>query len=200
MLVQTVAWCKTQGQYTANVHHWVVSGVAGTVTDANGATFFEAGLAPLYKAAIPTNCSWYGLKFQILKPVMYVPQFSITLQGAGSLAGDCLPTQVAGVYTFKTALAGKSFRGRMYLPATSEADNDATAVPSAAYKTLARAVGDYYAGGQTVVLGGNAATFTPVVYSRSKNTTTEITSGDVRPNWGSQRRRSSIGHPDIAPF
>lgn len=45
---------------------------------------------------------------------------------AGTAAGDLLPPQVALVVTLRTAQAGRSFRGRVYLPGFGEASNSAT--------------------------------------------------------------------------
>jgi hypothetical protein len=45
---------------------------------------------------------------------------------SGGGTDDCLPLNVAAVVTIRTALAGKSFRGRNYFSGFSEAQNDAT--------------------------------------------------------------------------
>jgi len=45
---------------------------------------------------------------------------------AGTAAGDFLPPQTAMCITLRTALAGRSFRGRVYLPGYSELVNSAT--------------------------------------------------------------------------
>lgn len=45
---------------------------------------------------------------------------------AGTAAGDLLPPQVAMCITLRTAQAGRSFRGRVYLPGYGELVNSAT--------------------------------------------------------------------------
>jgi hypothetical protein len=50
----------------------------------------------------------------------------------GSGVGDTLPLSVTAVVTARTALAGKSFRGRTYFSGFTEAQNDATGRSAAA--------------------------------------------------------------------
>jgi hypothetical protein len=57
----------------------------------------------------------------------------------GSAAGDALPPQTAMCLTFRTASAGKSFRGRMYLSGFAETQNDANGRIASAAATAALA-------------------------------------------------------------
>lgn len=64
------------------------------------------------------------------------PEFTSTgtpVSGGGT--GDCLPLNVAAVVTVRTALAGKSFRGRTYFSGFAESENDAQGRQSAAVNT-----------------------------------------------------------------
>jgi hypothetical protein len=54
---------------------------------------------------------------------------------AGTGGGDPLPAQLAAVVTLRTALAGKSFRGRVYISGANEAENDAAGHIVAAFNT-----------------------------------------------------------------
>jgi hypothetical protein len=54
---------------------------------------------------------------------------------AGTGVGDALPTQDAACITLRTALSGKSFRGRVYISGFTEADNDANGFTTAAANT-----------------------------------------------------------------
>jgi hypothetical protein len=55
---------------------------------------------------------------------------------SGTAVTDALPTSVAVCVTLRTALSGKSFRGRVYLGGFSEADNDPSGIGT---QTLATA-------------------------------------------------------------
>jgi len=193
--------CLVQNQYTFNVFHFRVSAVAAPgVTESDVLTQLDALVAPNYKAILPTNCSYYGAKMQVIRPVRLDPFYTAASRGAGTLAGDCLPPQIAGVVNLKTGIASRATRGRFYLPATSEADNDATAKPSAAYVTLMDAfANDLFTVGN-ITVGGFTLTLTWVVYSRSLQSGTQVLNYTSRTFWGTQRSRSMIKHADAAPF
>lgn len=199
--MEVTVYCATQDQYTANVIHFDILSVVGTVvTDVLFGTTLEAVLAPLFKAILPTNCSYIGLKTQVIAPVRLDAQITTALAGAGTLAGDCLPTQVAGLVSMKTGFASRSKRGRMYLPATSEADNTALAQPSAGYLTLMTNIANALLAFNLVVSGGNQVACAWSVYSRKLHEMTVITQTLIRDDWATQRRRSQIKHSDSLPF
>lgn len=56
---------------------------------------------------------------------------------AGTGVGDPLPPQAAICITLRTGKAGKSYRGRVYLPGGIEADNDTTGTIATAASTAA---------------------------------------------------------------
>jgi len=200
-IVEISAVSNLLGQYSHNVLNFRITNVVGpTVTDQDFVTNMEAMLAPLYKAILATNCSWHGAKAQVVKPTRFDAVFSTANQGAGTLAGDCLPTQTAGCVALRTGVAARAMMGRVFFPATSEAQNQAAATPGVGYtggmNTLAAAL---LAGG-TVVVGAGSVDWTWVVRSRLLGVETSITQYLVRSNWATIRRRSHIGHPDVAPF
>jgi hypothetical protein len=57
----------------------------------------------------------------------------------GTQVGDTLPSQTAFVITLRTQFAGKSFRGRIYLPSGGEASNDINGNALPAFETAALA-------------------------------------------------------------
>lgn len=64
------------------------------------------------------------------------PEFvSVAAAVPGTGAGDPLPNQIAAVITLRTALAGKSYRGRAYYGGANEAQNGATGAIAAAFNT-----------------------------------------------------------------
>jgi hypothetical protein len=189
------------GQYSHNVLNFRIGTVVGgTVTDQDFAVEMEAMLAPLYKNILATNCEWYGLKAQIISPTRFDAVFSFASRGAGTLAGDCLPTQTAGVMALRTGFAARARMGRVYFPATSEAQNQAAAVPGAAYTAGMSAIGAALLAGGTVTVGASTVDWIWVVRSRELGLTTAITQYLVRTNWGTIRRRSHIGPADAVPF
>lgn len=64
------------------------------------------------------------------------PEFqSAVANTPGTGAGDVLPLSLASVVTMRTALSGRSFRGRSYFAGFTEAQNDASGRVAAAVNT-----------------------------------------------------------------
>jgi len=200
-VMEITPWCNLLGQFSANVLNIRIKNTVGTtVTDSLVTDDLDALLAPLYKVFLPTNCSYYGTKGQVVKPTRYDPITTIAQQGAGTLAGDCLPTQTAGLATLRTGLANRSQMGRVYFPASSEADNDASAQPSLTYRNAINTIVVALRSGGTVINGGDSVDWEFVVRSRHLDIETPVTAHAIRLNWATIRKRSHIGRPDVAPF
>jgi len=193
--------CLTLNQYTFNVFHFVVTSVTGTtVTDQDVGADLDNLVAPFYKSLLPTNCSYYGSKVQTIKPVRYDPTYRSTNRGAGTIAGDCLPTQVAGLTNLKTGVASRRTRGRFYMPATAEDDSTAVAQPSAGYVTALQNLNNALFSYTGTTVGAANVFASWIVYSRTGLSYLPVTSYTVRTNWATQRKRSQIKHADSAPF
>jgi len=200
-LIEASMVCKVSDQYTFNVLHYVVSSVsAPSVSDVAIAADVEGLFAPLYKAMLADTAEWYGLKLQVIKPTRYDFIVSDALKGVGDLAGEQLPPQIAGLVSLKTGFASKSKRGRIYLPASSEAENDATGRPTGAYIGQAEDIASAYVAGMVVSTGGGSASLNPVIYSRKLAAVFAITDSDVHDSWATIRTRSNIGRLDAPPF
>lgn len=134
--------------------------------------------------------------------------------GGIATAVDALPAQNAAVVTLRTALSGKSFRGRVYISGFSEAENDvngntATAANTAAVAFIAAVQGAMTTSLITLAVASRPAERKTLVETtfhadgtstaRTLSTTTakaggaqNVTSVAARDaNWQSQRRRSN---------
>jgi hypothetical protein len=107
-------------------------------------------LATAWRAFLVTFAPHWGLGVSAqIKPELLefdegtgvVTGAGTTIQAAvaGTGAGDQLPRANQGLIQWSTLgiVHNRRVRGRTFLPAPIEADNDATAVPSSAYKTAA---------------------------------------------------------------
>lgn len=106
--------------------------------------------------------------------------------GAGP--NEACPPSVAAVITRRTALAGRTYRGRIYMPAVPVAwqlEGRTSAGGPPAYQTFA----DQLATVVDVPGLGPAAELVPVVWSRKLQASTRITSAIPRDILRSQRRR-----------
>jgi hypothetical protein len=109
----------------------------------------------------------------------------------GTATGDPLPPQIAQCVTLRTASAGKSFRGRIYLPGYTEAASDTSGQVSVAARTAAAA----FVNAINSALNGSAMAL--AVMSRPNSATgkvgfsTTVTLVQLRDAiWDTQRRRA----------
>lgn len=114
-------------------------------------------------------------------------EYTVGFPISGALAGGFeLPHQIALVTTIKTAYAGRSYRGRCYLPAMAEGNSTngmfttgATTPVNSAWTTFLSHVGS----------AGSDTNWRFVVWSSKLNTANNVTSVVVRSNPGVIRRR-----------
>jgi len=195
-------WFEEDGKNAHNVLYGRYSGpFAGTTTQANGImTALTTGAAWTAMAAfLATSTSFAAVQIRNVaiqdQPIIG----STTPSAAGSSASAALPNEMAIVATLRTALAGQSGRGRMYVPGFATNALGAGNVISAAAVTAvqnwaATIPGALNTQGYVHVLGlreraqytGTTGTVHP---ARAANSV-PITAVVVRDNhWDSQRRR-----------
>lgn len=112
---------------------------------------------------------------------------------AGTFAGESLPLQDAVVVTWRTALAGRSYRGRSYISSLAESQQNAGTIAAAMITNYQSFCSAMYGGFVTNAAANNARL---VVISRYLNKIerpnpigTAVFSYAVRPTVYSQRRR-----------
>lgn len=191
-------------QTAFNVSHWQCTALTGAATtDTDALLGLQTPVAAKTKDVMSNKALYYGTDIQRVYPgTPTIPVSDLGAQAVGNRAGDHLPPQVAGLVTLRTALAGRAYRGRKYIPFVSEDDSDINGHPTAAILILMQALASVYAS-VTVVNNAGAtgtATLTPVIYNRAAHTTQPITSYIARSSWATQRRRSDINRSDSPPF
>lgn len=193
--------CKANNQYSVNVRHFLVAaGMIGAPTLDTAAGGFDAKFAPLFKAILAQGASFFGVGVRRISPTVSLESLSLVGRGAGLVTGDLMSTQTTSVATVRTSLPGRKNRGRMFLPYPSETDNDATGRPLATYMATANAICVPLYSQTTYTVGAQNFKADGVLWHRSTRTYTPIAQAYVRPDWGTQRRRSQINRPDRAPF
>jgi hypothetical protein len=201
--VLRVRWVHQQGaQMAVNVRHYVVTSTTGTsATDADAASRFNTLTAALFKALMTVNSVYRGVGVQVIDPgPPFVEQTDITSAGGGTVVGDALPPQVAGLIKFTTAFAGRSGRGFMYPPFPGEADNGAGAIPAAGYVTNLTALKNAMIATVTVGVLPNTATLTPILWNGALAAARTVNGGVARAFWSQQKRRSFLRKGDVFPF
>lgn len=189
-------------QIAINTIYYQVSTIAGGgITDLNIASFFNAQLAPSYKAALGDQAIWRGVMTRIVTRVpLPVFTFDNTLAGIGTAGTPMAPSQTAALITWYTNLAGRGGRGRTYIPfpSTTGMDNNGEMTP--AYKTLLNDIAAAWVGTATVVIGPNSAVLGKVIYHRKTKTGTPVTLVVTHSSWATQRRRGDLGRTNQLPF
>jgi len=93
--------------------------------------FTSSGL----KALSASTTLMDGVGIRDVRTANQVEYLSVAAAVAGTGSGDPLPNSLAAVVTLKTALAGKHYRGRVYIGGAIEAENDSAGLIAAAYNT-----------------------------------------------------------------
>jgi hypothetical protein len=192
----------TPSQVGINTAHFVVVMKAGVgATTQQVAETLDVALEARYKAVLSVGARYRGVSVQRVHPGgVTVPSATSDNDGPGAVAGDMLATQVSGIVSSRTDLAGPRYRGRVYIPFPGETDNQATGVPSAAYVTAIEDLAEELFTPFTAGAGGNTVTLDPVVFHRDTNSGTAITSFIARTVWATQRRRGAYGRMNLPPF
>lgn len=161
--------------------------LTNTATFAGGAAYLKTNLLDLLKTKQNNTFRWDKIAGITVNTTPKVSmEYTTGFPVACTYAGEELAHQVALVVTFKTAYAGRSYRGRNYIPGMSEG-----------YLGLAQFAGDIITGYQTYYddlvaalgAGGSNADYQWVVWSEKLNVATPVTQAIVRTNPGVIRRR-----------
>jgi hypothetical protein len=193
-------FCRMDDQLSINIRHYqtVLTVGPGSVAAQDVADTLRPGFQTAYLNILTEQATFQALSAQKLRPLPVGSEaFSFaTLPNDGLRLGDALPRQTCGVISLRTALAGRSNRGRLYAPFPAEVDNEADATPTPDYVTRLVVLASLLDDDQMVVSGAVTETLRPAVLHRSTMTVEFITSTIPRQVWGTQRRRGSFGRPN----
>lgn len=195
-IIQMLCVSAMGDQIGLNVRHWVVQSQTGAgALLSEMATVFNSTFRPLYLPLLNQSANFLGCTAQKIHPA---PQSLVAASSAAPEAGtdlaDPQAKQVSGLIRLGTLFAGRSQRGRVYVPFPSEdANNGVTAGPSTGYVTNLQALGDELIT-QLVVVGTVASsTLDPILLHRPLNDFDVLVSAVARTRWATQRRRGDFG-------
>ena len=196
--------CVMQEQTSINTLHLSVVDHIGTgATDLDIAKQVDAIMGPVMKPLICSNAEYHGSSVRKVSPLPLGALISWQGQkGMGTAFATPMPRQVTGVITWKTALAGRSFRGRFYAPfaTTQDINTGPKADPTAAYTAKLTAVGNALMPGFVAGVGGNTNSFKLVVWSKKLRVATPVSTFVSQGIFGTQRKRGGYGRPNLPPF
>jgi len=193
--------CQNGPQYSQNVRNFRVSFIAnGPATELGLANAISAGIAGSYRDILATTCFYQGLKMQKVQPILGMPAISVVGAGGGTVLGDALPPQVAGLLRYTSNTPGRRGRGRVFLPFMGESFNGPSGLPTAPAITAMDALGEKMNGTETFVIGASTV---DIEYGRPHSLSGVwipwlIT--EPAPGWATQRRRSFLNRADGNPL
>jgi len=199
---QCKVYCRATDQLAINVLHYQVTGQTGTLKlDSDLAARLDAILGPLYVALLCVEAEYRGVGVQRINPIPPTTEVYANIQAdTGAVAGDLLPRQTAGLISKRTGLAGRKYRGRVYVPFAAEAGNEANGTPGNAYLTSLLALSDALEVPVVIGTAPNETTMTPIIWHRLSSDFDVITQCDINDKWATQRRRGSYGRTNTSPI
>jgi hypothetical protein len=192
-------WTAGGPPYAVNVlgaHNISGTAVTQAACNAIGAAIKTALATSGLNAQLSTLVSLNSVGLRNINVANQVELLDNAAGASGTAAGDMLPPQIAFCLTLRTALAGRSFRGRMYIPGFAESASAGMGVAVAGVGTAAVAFGN-------AIMAAMSAQGLPLaIVSRpapdrvppSAGFVTEVTSVVSRDLvWDTQRRRAVPG-------
>lgn len=126
-------WSLSGALYALNVMGVVNAGsisITQALTNTIGTAIKSAFASSGQNGVISTIVSLANIGLRDIRTANQTEFIDTGAAVAGTLAGDFLPPQVALCITLRTAFAGQSFRGRVYLPGYGEAASSSTGTSS----------------------------------------------------------------------
>lgn len=201
IFITTAAYQFNDNQVEECTLHYQCAVAGGGDTRASLLTHINSLIVTNVCPTLATTSSFYGSKMSTVKALGPWSPIVVYSGTSGSDTSPALPTQVRGLISWHTALAGRAYRGRMYLP-TPGSDHVTTtsAVPTSVltdWGTLATGLVAPYATGGT--------TWIPGIYHRVPtagiaSVFDQIISATVSDVYATQRRSGAFGRPNAAPF
>jgi hypothetical protein len=189
-----------------NVHYTPTSIVGGWDSRTQLLTALHLIVDPYMANVLHTTSRFYGIKLAKIFPLPAPMPVEDRPNVAGVLANSPTPSQTRPLISWTTDLAGRAFRGRIYLPSPDSSRVDATTVaPTPALVGLMVTLGSLLGGNIPVAVGANSTRWIPVIAHRSKTvprvyTFTPITGSFADTVFATQRRSGGTGRVNVNPW
>lgn len=202
--------CYTATQIAINSTYWLSTNSTGAgALPADIATAFDTLFAPVYKNWMSSAAKWRGVDVQKQVTPRPVPEFQIVNDAAGNGSANMLPTQVSGVIGWKTLIAGRHNRGRIYPGFVDALFADAAGSLTAGGVAVLAPIAAAYGTQPVVTTVAPAGTDTFRLCVRSVTVAvpppnlvayTPVVTGIPRTRFATQRRRGQFGRTNVLPF
>jgi hypothetical protein len=180
------------------VSHGQVTAVGGAgLTDSQLATQWNGGLTAAYRAWQPATASFIGTDAQKIWPLPRLLKGQDTPISTGLATDEALPGQCSGLIALYGTMAGKTNRGRKYVPFPARDFLDTVLKEggvNAAGVAALTAIAAKLAGTLVLASGGNSVTFTLGAFNRTTHVLTPLPNTAVANEFATQRRRGEFHH------
>lgn len=197
----TIAATYPDSQVQENNIHFVVTGAGSTDPRANIGPDIYSMYLSRWLGRIGPSASMYGWKVSVINRTPNDAPVSAVATNVGSGTDPNLSTQTRPVLSWRTATAGRGYRGRLYLFSPQTADISTLAAPVAGMITAAANLGSDLLG----YTGTAGTTVKLCIAHRHKGppvtwTTTLVTSAVSRAKFGTIRKSGQYGKPNVGPW
>jgi len=201
-LIRMKFYCFMDEQLGINQLHYQVTNITGTGLELEEiAELMSLRVSDEYKALLTNDAAYRGASAQTIYPgAASTVYYDNSGAGSGTGGTEPMPKQVAGIVSWKTALAGQAQRGRSYVPFPDETDNEGFGKPTDDYVERLGEWADKVTGTITLVSSPNTMDMRQVVVGASINLGKFVTSFVAKPNWATQRRRGDFGAKNTSPI
>lgn len=200
-ILQVTFYQRFNEQTGLIVRHWNCSApVAPSATDKEATDRISQAYAPLIKPLMHPQARYLGCVGQIVYPVQAASVTSVEGAGVGTSGDEVLPPQNTGLISLRTNSAGRSGRGRAYIPFPPLVAINAGGTTTLAYQANLLLLSALFTDVTELTVDLVINTFIPVVYQRATGLRKPITSVRIREAFATQRRRSFVNKADASPF
>jgi hypothetical protein len=189
------------GQVQETVWHWALAAAGAADTRAALASHIATIWATRYTNEIDTTTIFKGITVHMAKSVAKWAPVMHSANNAGNNTTHNLPTQVRGLLSLKTDMAGHAYRGRSYLPTPAQDRNSIDGHPSTTHITACQQLANdllvpYVTAGSTWVL---------VVFHRKPTADigaaySNVAAASMQGKWATQRRGGDYGRLNVSPI
>lgn len=209
-LLRTRFWVKDGDQAAVNTMYFLMTGAnVGGVTDQDAADSLQVVFNPLYIAVLNNNAEWRGVQAQLVTTPTSNPAIANTNPLVGTAGPIALPKQTSSLIQFQTLLAGRKYRGRIYIPFPATTAMALDGAPSATYLTnlgaivtaisnltfMVNVAGTKYIACQQVI-----PHFLKKGQVGPEEQPTLVASWSNSSRWATQRRRGAFGRQNLSPI